>query len=137
MLLLRIFIFAGFLLLLTAYSQTVEGMEAGLPLGDISKLDPVSAGCITCHDGSNGPHVSFCLLEQRGLGCGGHIVSVSYVDLAARSEKLREVSSLPPQLLLHDGKITCVTCHGPEPHDGMPLAIDNIDSALCRACHVK
>jgi hypothetical protein len=136
MLILRIFTLAG-ILLLTVSSHSMNGVEADSSLSDISKLDPLSAGCITCHDGSNGPHVSFCLLEQRGLGCGGHIVSVSYVEMAAGSDKLRDANSLPPQMPLLDGKITCVTCHGPEPHDGMPLALDNIDSALCRACHIK
>jgi hypothetical protein len=132
-----IFNHIGAMLLALAIPGAEVVVASTTQTGTPSKLDPISAGCVTCHDGTSGPHVGFCLLDQKGKGCGGHIVSASYVDLAAGSEKLREVSSLPPQLHLFEGKITCATCHGSEPHDGMPLAINNIDSGLCRACHLK
>jgi hypothetical protein len=105
--------------------------------GYASELDPISSECLTCHDGSGGTHARFCLLEQMGKGCGGHIVSVSYAEMAARDEDLLPASRLPPYLPLHEGKITCVTCHGTEAHNGIPLIIDNKDSALCRICHLK
>ena len=102
-----------------------------------SGLDPISTACLACHDGSEAPHVRFCLLEQMGKGCGGHIVSVLYADIAARDKKLRPPSSLPPELTFYEGKITCCTCHGTEPHLGEPLVMDNHYSALCRTCHRK
>ncbi|WP_162148579.1 cytochrome c3 family protein [Desulfuromonas sp. TF] len=46
-------------------------------------------------------------------------------------------SSLPPEIVLHEGKITCVTCHGNNPHLGQFYAMENRDSALCRGCHLK
>jgi hypothetical protein len=108
--------------------------------GDLSKIDPISVGCLACHDGSNeaaGQHVMFCLLDTLGKGCGGHIVSASYVELASRNKNLYPVSNLPPQLVLHEGKITCVTCHGDEPHTGTSLVIENRHSSLCRICHMN
>jgi hypothetical protein len=106
-------------------------------IGDTSEVDPLSAACMSCHDGSGGLHVRFCLIGQKGKGCGGHIISASYADLAAKDKSLLPESSLPPEIALHEGKITCVTCHGNDPHLGKPLAMDNHDSALCRACHQK
>jgi hypothetical protein len=127
------------LLFLTAIgSSAVRDLEAAFPAGNSAKLDPISAECIGCHDGSNGMHVRFCLLGQKGTGCGGHIVSTYYADLVAAQRKgFQPLSNLPPELVLYQGKITCRTCHGADPHDGTPLAIDNFDSALCRSCHIK
>jgi hypothetical protein len=105
--------------------------------GYSSELDPISSDCLSCHNGTSGPHVRYCLLEQKGTGCGGHIVSVSYAEMAAKDENLLPLSKLPPQLSLLDGKITCVTCHGTEAHNGIRLIIDNQGSALCRSCHLK
>jgi len=133
-----IFILVGTLVVcpvILATSGKADSMQ-----DDLSKLDPISAGCLTCHDGSSdaaGQHAMFCLLDNLGKGCGGHIVSASYVELAARNKNLHPVSNLPPQLVLHEGKITCVTCHGEEPHTGTSLVIENRHSSLCRNCHMK
>lgn len=105
--------------------------------GAAAVLDPVSSTCFSCHDGSGGPQAGFCLLPQKNKGCGGHIVSASYAELARRNKNLHPQRSLPPELVLFEGKITCVTCHGSAPHNRQPFAIDNRGSALCHACHVK
>lgn len=106
-------------------------------IGADQQLDPLSAACIDCHDGSGALHVRFCLIGQKGEGCGGHIISASYADLAAKDESLIPEGKLPPEIVLHQGKITCVTCHGDDPHQGESLVMDNRSSALCRACHLK
>mgnify|MGYP000291772529 CR=1 FL=1 len=130
----RIVALAFSLLLIAATISTAETRVAPSLKGAPVKLDPVSADCLACHENANGSHGSFCLLAE----CGGHIVSVSYADLAARNKGLLPVSSLPPELVLHEGKIiTCATCHGFEPHNGMALAMDNRGSFLCRSCHRK
>lgn len=107
--------------------------QATVPSG----LDPVSSACVTCHDGADAPHAGFCLLTQQEGTSGGHLVSASYAELAANNRDLRPPSSLPPQLALTDGLITCATCHGGDPHEGTALVIDNAGSALCQACHLK
>ena len=102
-----------------------------------SELDPVSAACIACHDGSSAMSVNYCMVWQKDkTGCGGHVISADYVALAAKDKGLRSLTSLPAELVLYEGKITCVTCHGDDPHN-VPFAIDNFGSALCRACHLK
>jgi hypothetical protein len=114
----------------------VGGVVGMYPQQITSELDPVSAGCISCHDGSAGLNVRYCLLSQKDKGCGGHIVSADYAALAAKDKNLRPPGSLSSELTFYEGKITCVTCHGDDPHN-VPLAIDNTDSALCRFCHLK
>ena len=131
---LRIVALAFPLLLIAATIPAAETRAAPSLKGAPVKLDPVSAGCLACHENAGGSHASFCLLAE----CGGHIVSVSYADLAARNKGLLPMSSLPPELVLYEGKIiTCATCHGFEPHSGMALAMDNRGSVLCRSCHRK
>ena len=131
---LRIVALAFPLLLIAATIPAAETRAAPSLKGAPVKLDPVSAGCLACHENAGGSHAGFCLLAE----CGGHIVSVSYADSAARNKGLLPVSSLPSELVLYEGKIiTCATCHGFEPHSGMALAMDNRGSVLCRACHRK
>jgi len=128
--------FVVLLLLTIAAIPSAESAAASLA-GNPSRLDPVSSECITCHDGSQGAHARFCLLGQMSRDCGGHLISVDYEELAARKRNLNPASRLPPELVLFDGILTCVTCHGNDPHLGDPLAMDNSGSALCRACHLK
>lgn len=133
---LRIFSLVASLLLALAALPPAPGRAAVSLPEDGSQLDPVSAGCISCHDGSDGPHAGFCLLVEKIQGCNYHIVSVSYAKVTTGNKGFRPAGSLPPELVLHEGKITCVTCHGSDAHAGDPLAIDNRDSALCLACHL-
>lgn len=114
-----------------------EGFAVTSQPADLPGLDPVSAGCVTCHNGSEGSHAGFCLLSQGGKKADGHVISASYAEFAKRNQEIRPINSLPPEIALHDGKITCVTCHGGDPHNSATLAVDNIGSALCRACHLK
>jgi hypothetical protein len=132
---LRIFSLVVPLLLSIAIVPTVMTARASADT-TTSELDPISAGCYSCHDGSSAPRVLYCTPSQLHSGCYGHPVSVSYGELASQSRQLQPLSSLPPELVLYQGKITCVTCHGPFPHDGEPFAMDNSHSALCRACHL-
>lgn len=123
--------------LLRIFSLAVPLFLSVAAIGDTSEIDPLSAACLSCHSGSGGPHVRFCLIGQKDEGCGGHIISASYAALAAQDKSLLPASSLPPEIALYEGKITCVSCHGSDPHGGVPLAMDNSRSALCRACHLK
>jgi len=109
---------------------------ASLP-GEFSEMDPISSECMVCHDGSVGIPVRYCLPSEKGTGCGGHVISADYALLAARDKGLNPASTLPPEMALFDGVLTCVTCHGDDPHLGKALALDNFGSALCRSCHKK
>ncbi|NJC87274.1 MAG: hypothetical protein FIB02_01890 [Desulfuromonas sp.] len=126
----------GVILLLSVLpAATCLAVEA--PLANLPGLDPVSAGCIACHNGSEGSPAGFCLLLPGSRKADGHVISVTYAELAKRNQGIRPIGSLPAEMVLHDGKITCATCHGSDPHNRNSLVIDNKGSALCRACHLK
>jgi hypothetical protein len=74
---------------------------------------------------------------MTGAKSDGHVVSLSYTEIATGNQGLRPIGELPPEVVLHDGIITCATCHGIDPHGGAPLATGNSGSHLCLACHVK
>ena len=90
------------------------------------ELDQLSSECLSCHED---------IAEPKNRSHGGHITGRPYEDDTEASQKFRMVSVLPPELVLVEGKITCATCHGLDPHDGQILVIDNRGSALCNSCH--
>jgi hypothetical protein len=125
------------IVLLASVLFTAEAFAGESPPVAVAGLDQVSSGCLACHNGSAGSLAGFCLIAPGGKNSDGHVISAAYAGLAKRNRGIRPIGSLPPELVLHEGKITCVTCHGSDPHGSAPLAIDNRHSALCRACHLK
>ena len=124
-------------LLLTSMLFTAAAFTAESPPIVVPGPDQVSSGCLACHNGADGALAGFCLIAEGGKKADGHVLSAIYAELAKRNQGLRPIDSLPSALVLHEGMITCVTCHGSDPHGAAALVIDNRDSALCRACNLK
>lgn len=117
------------LLLIIISSVGTIGMMAGAEsVFAAVEIDPVSAECLSCHDNIDESEMRF----HRG-----HVTGIAYEDYLDREQDFRNVSSLPQEMVLHEGKITCVTCHGVDPHDDQFLVIDNSGSALCVSCHKR
>ena len=114
---------------------TTAGATAALAV-DRSGPEPVAADCIACHEESSGAHLRSCLVAQRG-GALYDTEPATYAALAALNRELRPVNALPVELVFAEGRMTCLTCHGTDPHDGSITVIQNSESALCRACHMK
>lgn len=121
--------FYGLLLVTTAGATDV------LPI-NFSGSEPAAADCIACHEDSASAHTRSCLRAQMG-GAGQNIERPTYAGLAALNRELRPVDDLPAEMVFADGRLTCLTCHGTDPHDGPITVIQNSESALCRACHLK
>ena len=113
------------LLLILITSVGVIALEAETRPSAL-ELDQLSAECLSCHEDIDEPKKRFH---------GGHITGRPYEDDIEAGQKFRRASFLPPELVLVEGKITCATCHGLDPHDGQILVIDNRGSALCNSCH--
>ena len=124
------------ILILSATLPAAGVAQPPLPT-HLTGLDPVSAACVSCHDGTAGSRAGFCLLWPDGSQGDGHVISARYDELAAHNQGLTPPASLPPEIVLHEGYLTCGSCHGSDPHAGAPLVIDNRNSALCRTCHRK
>ncbi len=69
-----------------------------------------------------------------------HPVSINYAaSLAAFPGEFRPVSSvLADGFRLPDGNVECVTCHDAhDPSNGLFLRKSNINSNVCKTCHIK
>ncbi|MFQ5494589.1 MAG: hypothetical protein ACE5EX_04335 [Phycisphaerae bacterium] len=95
-----------------------------------------------CHDGITASEARFGTIWNRGVGSAGdprrdHPVDVRYADAMRHNTeaRLRPPASLPPQIRLANGKVTCLSCHdlyNLEPHQ---LSVSMEGSSLCLTCH--
>ncbi len=114
------------LLILMFFTGTIDLMFGTKSAFAGLEVDPISSECLTCHDDTDESKIKFH---------GGHVTGRPYEDYLDNNQSLRMVSALPLEMILHEGKITCATCHGTDPHDAQLLVIDNRESALCVSCH--
>jgi predicted CXXCH cytochrome family protein len=91
------------------------------------ELDQLSSECLSCHEELN---------EPINRSHGGHVTGIPYENYTGGNQKFRMLSVLPLELVFLEGKTTCTTCHGLDPHGGQILVIDNRGNALCNSCHV-
>ncbi|MFW6108200.1 MAG: cytochrome c3 family protein [bacterium] len=105
-------------------------------------LDPLSARCLACHDGTVAQDVG-ARLGVRRLGVrrsSSHPVGVSYASRSGRrqdhrSPRLREGGPRDKRVRLFDGKVGCASCHDVFSRKEHFLVIDPANGRLCRACH--
>ncbi len=90
-----------------------------------------SMRCIACHDGTAGPAVAFQMApDGRGMS---HPVEVDYGAAVARQpDRYHPAATLPPEVPLVNGRITCTTCHDGASPDPKHVAIPR---RLCESCH--
>lgn len=109
------------------------------PAFDTSKLDPISSACSSCHvspfeETGIEDTTSCCFFPFKGAE-NKLIVSTSYTELSKRNIGLKPAEMLPNEIVLYNGAITCITCHGSESHNGKRTVLDNSGSTLCYSCH--
>ncbi len=105
--------------------------------------DSESRRCLSCHDGviagdSSGRHGAG---RTRAIGANNgadHPVGVVYGRLRPGEgppARLRHQGTLPKQIRLPEGKVSCVSCHDLYSRTPAHLTVTNEGSALCIACH--
>ena len=106
-------------------------------------LDPISMECLACHDGvlaREAKHRVFNGNWQRVKSIetilGAHPIGMDYDQYRWRKEYV-PVEMLPADMVLMNGKVTCVTCHNLLGKTRKYLAVDNDKSRLCFSCHIK
>lgn len=104
---------------------------------------PTSA-CMGCHDGTIGPLANVLFpatledfpSEAHDPGSGAHPVDLDYQAAALRQpSSLTPLAALPREVMLQDGKITCLTCHHPDSRERFRVSLSMERSALCLSCH--
>lgn len=111
-------------------------------VGRGGRTDSESRRCLGCHDGVTATDAGggYGQGRRRAIGAGAkdHPVGVVYGRQRPGEgppAKLRHQASLPKQVRLPEGKVSCVSCHdlySPEPGR---LTVTNKGSALCFTCH--
>jgi len=116
------------------------------PAGDrnthsFGALDTASLQCLSCHDGVTAQETGYTTAGGHGGGrlddaARNHPVGIRYGTLRRdQGTRLRGVSSLPPQVRLPDGRVSCISCHNLYGNDAKLLSVPLEGSALCFSCH--
>ena len=100
------------------------------------QLDPISRNCLGCHDGTiNAPDiVSPAQLDNNH---DYHPLGADYAQRAATNHDLVSIDRLSGLVSLYEGKVGCASCHSPYASRNKHLVMDNSNSMLCLACHIK
>lgn len=104
---------------------------SGLP------LDPFTLQCLGCHDDQGGDlqvGVSMAGVVSHSGSSVNHPIGVNY-ERASRGGGYRPAARLPPEILLPDGNVGCVSCHAGYSTRHGKLLIPNDGSGLCLVCH--
>lgn len=102
-------------------------------------LDPISMECITCHDGTLAGSIHYKVSsESSSIGTinGSHPVGTDYTRYISKREYVPSYD-LPRNMILMNGKISCVTCHDMLSRNQAYLVVDMTSSNLCFSCHRK
>ncbi|MEN8262925.1 MAG: cytochrome c3 family protein [Nitrospirota bacterium] len=128
--------------------STIDATDLSATVGPVSKL------CLSCHDGTvsidafGGGAGSTTITGTALIGndlSNDHPVSFSYTAAVATSDgeltsplSVDEVTAGGLPLFQGTGQMECATCHNA--HDGAATAflrVPNVNSDLCKTCHVK
>jgi predicted CXXCH cytochrome family protein len=106
-------------------------------------LDPLSADCVSCHDGVGASEIGVDL-RDRPFGrrpqvdsfTSNHPLGMTYSSYAASGKGYKRIP-MGTRMLFVNGKVGCLTCHDPLSPERGRLVMSDRRSALCLTCHDK
>lgn len=118
-----------------------------LPVQDENRqntiFDPISMECINCHDGTVAQAVDYRFEKtetHEGTSLvtllASHPIGVDFTKFSCNN-KFNHWRSLPPEIVLMNGKIGCASCHNLLGNRYLYLSVDMAGSGLCFTCHRK
>lgn len=103
-------------------------------------IDDVSQGCLGCHEES-GAVKKFGSSNPNGFDNSNmakmshaHPIGVLYEKRTLYRKDLRSSADFPPNMVLMEGHLSCITCHDPMNLEGNHLA-EKDRGTLCFNCH--
>jgi len=109
-----------------------------------SRLDSISMECIACHDGVLAREAKHRISDgdlnrARSMETikGAHPIGMEYERYSRGNREYVPENILPADMVLMNGKVTCVTCHDMLGKNRMHLVVENSRSGLCFSCHMK
>lgn len=143
-----------------SFRDWLLGSEAQASTGGIQdiQLDSFARGCMECHNGDAASHITVksanAPMQISGMMNVNHPVGMNYNEHASRKPRgYQSSASLDPNILLVDGRVSCVSCHQlkvDEPQQMASAQIGNSNCSsssqltvgpketdLCLSCHIK
>ena len=93
--------------------------------------------CLSCHDGSIAPNLSFCIEKSSSRTPGGHPVNRPYPPIEKQKMFHNTALVKAAGIKLVNGRVTCVSCHNLANPQRPHLVIEIDHSKLCLTCHIK
>lgn len=117
------------------------GFETNQKRASLS-IDPLSTGCLGCHDGAAAVAVTANLRNdpyRRPHGQSGpdHPIGMEYRAYAGAGRGFKAIFEGSNKMVFVDGKVGCLTCHDPMNPAKGHLVMSDRRSALCLTCHDK
>jgi len=100
-------------------------------------IDAMSLQCMGCHNmqsDATGVRVGDNGIVLHNSGGANHPIGVPY-PLYSSNGEYRDKNSLPKEIWLPEGKLSCVSCHQPYKQKHGQLVMSNNRSTLCIQCH--
>lgn len=124
-------------------AQTVHGVTSKIASGRWGTIDPLSARCLGCHDGTIGRDVSNRVRGSHLSVTPGtsHPIGMDYVESMGkragrrRWSNLVDVARLDERIRLFGGKVGCGSCHNPYASNPKFLIFSPRAGRLCLSCH--
>lgn len=99
-------------------------------------IDNFSVQCVACHE--NLPNVLNVRIAsnviRHSTNQASHPIGMLY-KTSILYGGYREISDLPKQILLPDGRMSCISCHQGYSNQHGKLVVNNKGSKLCFSCH--
>ena len=133
------------------------GSENRAAISDI-KLDESALRCMSCHDGATASDVTAvngsAPFQISGMIDANHPVSMDYNENVFRKpQSYKSSATLNPDIVLVDGKVSCVSCHQLKTNKAEQIVTAQIELSncsvsnvltvgpnktdLCLSCHIK
>ena len=111
--------------------------ETNLPMIIRESLDPLTKKCLSCHEKQTKAYVvklnRYGILEHSSSSLS-HPIGRSY-EKAMNYGGYRPISQLDKNIILPDGKISCLSCHKNYSSEHGELVVSKQGSQLCFQCH--
>jgi len=92
-------------------------------LGNKKDIEVHVNDCKMCHDG---------IKAKQASGPDMHPVDIVYIP---KNQKYKQIKEEDREVVLKDGKITCLSCHDPYKNEKVRWSREN-EKKTCRVCHI-